>query len=151
MKSHVYSNHVYSNHVFTSPDYATHMTIIIVIIIIIASMIITVHSINIMMMMMVIIICILLLLLLCLLSWWWWWLWLSLWLGATPCNGRLGTTANLRTMILDSRGFDSNILLTLRGGIRMYIGNLPKVLSRRILVWIINLSREIGRTTQRRS
>ena len=52
-------------------------------------------------------------------------------------------TANLLTKILDFRGFDANIILILRGGIPRPVGNLPEVLSQRILVG--NLSREIGR------
>ena len=49
--------------------------------------------------------------------------------------------ANLRTMILDFRGFDSSIILGLRGGILMPIGNLPEILSQRILVGIILVGR----------
>ena len=45
-------------------------------------------------------------------------------------------TANLRTStkILDLGGFDSSGILILRGGILRPIGNLPEVLSQRILV-----------------
>ena len=46
-------------------------------------------------------------------------------------------TANLRTKILDFRGFYSSIILTLRGGVLMSIGNLPEVLSQRILAGMI--------------
>ena len=35
------------------------------------------------------------------------------------------STAKLRTKILDFRGFDSSIILLLRGGILMSIGNIP--------------------------
>ena len=42
-------------------------------------------------------------------------------------------TANLCTKILDFRGFDSSIILMLRGGIPRPIGNFPEVLSQRIL------------------
>ena len=48
-----------------------------------------------------------------------------------------GPTANLRTTILDSRGFDSSRLLILRGGILMSIGNIPENLIQAILVGII--------------
>ena len=43
-------------------------------------------------------------------------------------------TANLRTKILDFRGFDSSRILILRGGILMSIGSLPESLSQAILV-----------------
>ena len=55
-------------------------------------------------------------------------------------RGRLGdqsvgwTTASLRTKILDFRGFDSSIILSLRGGIPRPIGNFPESLSQAILV-----------------
>ena len=52
-------------------------------------------------------------------------------------SGSKQTTANLRTRILDFTGFDSSIILTLRGGILMSIGNLPEVLNQQILVGII--------------
>ena len=53
-------------------------------------------------------------------------------------------TANLRTKLLDFRGFDSSIILILRCGILMSIENLPDFLSQQILVHRENLSREIG-------
>ena len=37
-----------------------------------------------------------------------------------------GGAANLRTRILDSRGFDSSIILILRGGILMSINEFPR-------------------------
>ena len=43
-------------------------------------------------------------------------------------------TANLRTKILDFRGFDSSRILSLRGGILMSIGNFSESLSEAILV-----------------
>ena len=49
--------------------------------------------------------------------------------------------ANLRTKILDFRGFDSSRILILRGGILMSIGNFPEILSQRILVGIILVGR----------
>ena len=42
--------------------------------------------------------------------------------------------ADLRTMILDFRGFDSGIISILMGAIPKPIGNLPESLSRRVLV-----------------
>ena len=45
--------------------------------------------------------------------------------------------ANLRTAILDFGGFDSGIILMIRGGILMSIGNFLEMLSQIILVWII--------------
>ena len=60
---------------------------------------------------------------------------------------RLSDTASLRTStkILDFRGFDSNIILSLRGAILVSIGNFPESLSQQNLSRS-NLSREIGRT-----
>ena len=43
-------------------------------------------------------------------------------------------TPNLPTNIVDFRGFDSSRILILRGGILMFIGDLPEVLSQQILV-----------------
>ena len=50
-------------------------------------------------------------------------------------------TANLRTKILDFRGFDSSIILILRGGILMSMGNSPEIMSQQILVGIILVGR----------
>ena len=50
-------------------------------------------------------------------------------------------TANLRTKILDFRGFDSSIILTLRGGILMSIGNTLEILSQGIFGGIIIVGR----------
>ena len=44
---------------------------------------------------------------------------------------------NLRTKIMDFRGFDSCRILILRGGILMYIVNIPESLSQATLVRII--------------
>ena len=61
---------------------------------------------------------------------------------ATATSAKLGLTANLRTKILDFRGFDdSSRILILRGGILMSTGNLPDILSQRILVGIILVER----------
>ena len=46
-------------------------------------------------------------------------------------------TANLLTKILPFRGFDSNRILDLRGGMFMSERNFPEVLSQRILVGIV--------------
>ena len=46
-------------------------------------------------------------------------------------------TANLRTKIMDFRGFYSSIILMLRGGILMSIGNFLVTLSQAILVGIM--------------
>ena len=55
----------------------------------------------------------------------------------TSPRGLLGT-ANLRTKILDFRGFDSSRSLILRGGILVSIGDFVlENLSRRILAGII--------------
>ena len=45
--------------------------------------------------------------------------------------------ANLRTKILDFRGFDSSRILIPRGGILTSIGNFPEILNQAILVGII--------------
>ena len=49
--------------------------------------------------------------------------------------------ANLRTKILDSRGFYSSIILIIRGGTLMSIVDFPESLSHRILVGIILVGR----------
>ena len=46
-------------------------------------------------------------------------------------------TVNLRTKILDFRGFGSSRILILRAGILMSMGNFPESLSQEIFVWII--------------
>ena len=43
-------------------------------------------------------------------------------------------TVHLRAKILDIRGFDSSIILTLQAGILMSTGNFPEMLSQQILV-----------------
>ena len=50
-------------------------------------------------------------------------------------------TANPRTNNVDFRGFDSSIILILRGGILMSIGDFPECLSQAILVGIILVGR----------
>ena len=64
-----------------------------------------------------------------------------------------GLTANLRTEILDFSGFDSSIILILRGGIPRPMGNIPEfsspgILVGTILAGIFGLSRETGRSPQ---
>ena len=54
---------------------------------------------------------------------------------------RTDCTANLRTKIIDVRGFDSSIILSLRGEILMSIGVSPEILSQQIFFWS-NLSKE---------
>ena len=46
-------------------------------------------------------------------------------------------TANLRTNIMDFRGFDSSIILILRGGILVSIGDFPESLSQAMLVGLM--------------
>ena len=48
-------------------------------------------------------------------------------------------TANLHASIMDFRGLDSSIILILRGGILMSIGNIPESLSHAILILILIL------------
>ena len=55
------------------------------------------------------------------------------------------STANLRTQILDFRGFDSNIILILRAGILMSIGNKYPGNYESTNLSRDNISREIGR------
>ena len=55
-----------------------------------------------------------------------------------PCSQ---DTANLRTKILDYRGFDSSRILILRGGIPGPIGNSPESLSQAILAGVILVGR----------
>ena len=50
-------------------------------------------------------------------------------------------TANLRTKILDFRGFDSSRISILRGGIPWRIGNFPESLSQQLLAGIILVGR----------
>ena len=59
-------------------------------------------------------------------------------------NASAARTANPRTKIMDSRGFDSSIILTLRGGIIMSIRDFPESLSSNVSR--DNVSREIGRS-----
>ena len=60
-------------------------------------------------------------------------------------NDNSNNTPNLPTNIVDFRGFDSNIILNLRGGFPGPIGDFPESLSQAMLVGC-NVSREIGRT-----
>ena len=46
-------------------------------------------------------------------------------------------TANLGTNIMDFRGFDLSIILTLRGGILKPIGDIPESLSQAMLVGVM--------------
>ena len=50
-------------------------------------------------------------------------------------------TAILRTNIMDFSGFDSSIILIIRGGTRMSIGDFPESLSQAILVGIMLVGR----------
>ena len=61
--------------------------------------------------------------------------------GVSDSIVRQANTANLRTNIMDFRGFDSSIVLILRGGILMSIGDSPESLSQAILVGIMLVGR----------
>ena len=50
-------------------------------------------------------------------------------------------TANLRTNIMDFRGFDSSIILIIRGGIPRSIGNFLESLSQAMLVGVMLVGR----------
>ena len=60
-------------------------------------------------------------------------------LGATQKNPTPSRqyTASLPTNIVDFRGFDSSIMLFLRGGILRPIGDFPESLSQAILVGVV--------------
>ena len=58
-------------------------------------------------------------------------------------------TADLRTKILDFRGFDSNMILSLSGFILMSTGDFPESLSLRILAGLILVGR-LGVSRSRR-
>ena len=84
----------------------------------------------------------------------------SLWTakGVAWTIGRLGvhvyidlssSTANLRTKIMDFRGFDSSIILILTGGIPRPIGDFPGKFESSNLSRD-NVSREIGRMQNRK-
>ena len=51
------------------------------------------------------------------------------------------TTPNLPTIIVDFRGFDSSIILILRGGILRPIGDFPESLSQAMLVGVMLVGR----------
>ena len=50
-------------------------------------------------------------------------------------------TANLPTSIAGFRGFDSRVILILRGGILRYIGDFPECLSQAMLAGIMLVGR----------
>ena len=62
--------------------------------------------------------------------------WLRLWRDLQQM-----ITANLPTQILHFRGFASNMVMILRGGIIMSMGDFPESSSQGILVWIISVGR----------
>ena len=62
-----------------------------------------------------------------------------------PQSPSVCPTPNLPTNIVGFRGFDSSVVLILRGGIPRPTGNFPESLSQAMLVGC-NVSREIGRT-----
>ena len=57
-------------------------------------------------------------------------------------------TPNLPTNIMDFGGFDSRLMLSLKGGILMSIGKLPESLSQAMLVGVILVYREIWRISR---
>ena len=64
--------------------------------------------------------------------------------GGGPCGSSsigIGHTANLHKHIMDFRGFDSNIILVLRGGFSISIGDFLESLSQQILARIILVGR----------
>ena len=64
--------------------------------------------------------------------------------GSMAQHGFVHDTPSLPTNIVDFRGFDSSIILILRDGILMSIGDFPESLSQAMLAGC-NVSREIGR------
>ena len=65
------------------------------------------------------------------------------WFGSHPPGSERGwrNTANLPTNILDFIGFDSSIILIIRGGIPKPIGDFPNSLSQAMLVGIMLVGR----------
>ena len=61
--------------------------------------------------------------------------------SATCRRLRLRATANLRTNIMDFRGFDSSMILIIRAGIPRPMGNFLESLSQAILVGIMLVGR----------
>ena len=62
--------------------------------------------------------------------------------GQYLSSGTLGgATANLRTNIMDFRGFDSSVILLVKGGIPRRIGDFREVLSQVVLVGIMSVGR----------
>ena len=60
---------------------------------------------------------------------------------ANVCEVPFYATANFRTNIMDFRGFDSSIILIIRGGTLMSIGDFPEDLSQAMLVGIMLVGR----------
>ena len=54
---------------------------------------------------------------------------------------KMALTPNLPTNIVDFRGFDSNLILILRGGILRPIGNFTESLSQAMLVGVMSVGR----------
>ena len=61
--------------------------------------------------------------------------------AATASAAICSFTPNLPTNIVDFGGFDSSIMLFLRGGILMSIGNFPESLTQAILVGVMLIGR----------
>ena len=53
----------------------------------------------------------------------------------------LPNAANVRTKILEFRGFDSSIILILRHGVPRLVRNFPEMLSQAVLVGVISVGR----------
>ena len=68
-------------------------------------------------------------------------IWRSCKLWDSCAGDGAGATANLRTNIMDFRGFDSSIILIIRDGILVSIGDFPESLSQAILVRIMLVGR----------
>ena len=61
--------------------------------------------------------------------------------GNTSYSNTNAITPNRPTNIVDFKGFDSNIILTLRGGILMSIGDFLQSLSQAMLVGVMLVGR----------
>ena len=72
----------------------------------------------------------------------------SLWGPRSESISHCADTANLRTKILDFRGSDSSIILILRDGFSLPIGNLAEGLSQAILVGRLGVGGESGSTAR---
>ena len=58
-----------------------------------------------------------------------------------PGSSQKSSTANLRTNIMDFRGFDSSAIINFRGELPRHVGVFPEIMSQAILAGIILVGR----------